>query len=91
MLYKGQVLRTKDGRIIGNAIIFDIVVESVLLEETYKVKTDFGNIVALTERLIRDAFYVDSPIIIYEPNVQLDNQIKLLGKFTEVYYGNKTP
>ncbi len=46
------ILLTKDGRIIGNAIIVGFA------KDRYKVKTDYGNIVELREDDINNLFYI---------------------------------
>lgn len=56
MLTKGTVLNTKDGRKIGNAIVVE---DGKFLQPgiiVYPCRTDFGNIVLLTENEIREWF-----------------------------------
>lgn len=53
----GQILYTKDGRRIGNAIVTGSYPHDKL-GTVYFARTDFGNKVVLTEKEIHDEFYV---------------------------------
>lgn len=46
------ILHTKDGRVVGNAIV--IAVDG----EYFKIKTDYGNLMTLTLREINEFFHV---------------------------------
>jgi hypothetical protein len=60
-LYINKILFTKDGRLIGNAIIIDITdFEGQLL---YKIKTDYGNIAVGNLEKLKNSFYFDNPHI----------------------------
>lgn len=52
----GTRLATKDGRVIGNAMVIDEQVKDFQLICT--LITDFGNVVELTERELFDKFYI---------------------------------
>jgi hypothetical protein len=57
---EGIILFTKDGRKIGNAIVIqERLWENFCDFNSYKIKTDFGNICWLTEDEIDELFYWD--------------------------------
>lgn len=52
------ILKTRDGRKIGNAIIIDIVRKPYTENDRlYVIKTDYGNMAELTEFEIKEFFY----------------------------------
>ena len=54
------ILQTKDGRVIGNAIIIG-------KDQVYNIiKTDYGNEARLTDNEIKDRFYIIHPYLIDE-------------------------
>ncbi len=69
----GTVLCTRDGRKIGNGIILDVD------KPFYVIKTDFGNIIRLTKREIKELFRVAGYYHI-DPFVQIVEQKELLRK-----------
>lgn len=54
MLRVNQVLYTRDGRIIGNAIIIE-----KFTNNGWTIKTDYGNEVILGEKEIKKLFFVE--------------------------------
>ncbi len=58
----GTHLYTKNGQHIGNGIVLDIYEKYNL--EIYKIKTDFGNIVNLTEKEV-ERYFISSDDILY--------------------------
>lgn len=51
------ILHTKNGYVIGNAIIIEIKNSSLLKEKIYKILTDYGNESKLTEKEIKEYFH----------------------------------
>lgn len=51
---KNQILYTKDGRVIGNAIITDIVSRI-----TVRIKTDYGNSLEMSIEEVKDKYYTE--------------------------------
>jgi hypothetical protein len=76
MIKVGTVLHTKDGRVVGNAVVIETTT-SLFCETIYTIKTDFGNIINLTLFDIWDMFYVGEYQDVVE---QLQEQIRLLYK-----------
>jgi hypothetical protein len=59
MLKVNQILQTKDGRKLGNAI----VIKDNGMQLTYDIKTDYGNeLKGLTEKEIRSYFYIPNMV-----------------------------
>ncbi len=85
-LIKGSLLYTKDGRKIGNGIVLKLGVINIdgKLKALYTVKTDFGNIVRLTEIEIDEFFYL-SKLAYADPMEQLKDQTNLLYKLFNDY------
>ena len=82
MLQCGTVLHTKDGRNIGNGIVLEVHY-SLYFEPYYLVKTDFGNLLRLTDLEINELFYIGGVTM---PIVQMLEQIRLLyTNFHEVF------
>jgi hypothetical protein len=49
------ILKTKDGRQVGNAIVIE-----EFIEHYWEIKTDYGNTMVLNENEIREMFYIES-------------------------------
>ena len=75
----GRVLLTKDGRRIGNAIIFKVN-QHETLGITYELRTDFGNTSVMTADEIEGLFYTGDDVI--DPSQYLAEQMQKLDKFT---------
>jgi hypothetical protein len=85
MITIGTRLCTKDGRLIGNGIVVDILTFSLGFN-MYLVKTDFGNLVTMHKSQIYNQFYIADDVI--PPKTQLLAQLALLSKVVEMYYGD---
>lgn len=57
----GSVLRTRDGRITGNAIIAHEMASEYSDDAVYMVVTDFGNHLYMNQNEIENWFYVTDP------------------------------
>jgi len=85
MITIGTRLYTKDGRLMGNGIVVDRYTFPVGYN-IYLVKTDFGNMVTMGKHQILNQFYIAGDVV--EPKKQLSDQLTLLDKVVELYYGD---
>ena len=85
MITIGTRLCTKDGRLIGNGIVIDKITYSPGFS-LYLVKTDFGNVVTMSKHQIHNQFFVTDDVV--PPKKQLFNQLALLSRVTDLYYGD---
>lgn len=88
MITIGTRLCTKDGRLIGNGIVVDILTFPIGYTSftLYLVKTDFGNMVTMSMSQISNQFYIRDDVV--PPKRQLLAQLVLLDKVMEMYYGD---
>jgi hypothetical protein len=88
MITIGTRLCTKDGRLIGNGIVVDILTFPIGYTSftAYLVKTDFGNMVTMSMSQISNQFYIADDVV--PPKIQLLAQLVLLDKVMEMYYGD---
>lgn len=88
MITIGTILCTKDGRKIGNGIVVDVLTFPIgyILYTSYLIKTDFGNIVPMTALQIDRQFYISDYAV--EPKEQLSDQLTLLDKVVDMFYGD---
>ena len=88
MITIGTRLCTRDGRKIGNGIVVDVITFPIGYTSftSYLVKTDFGNMVAMNEYQLSNQFFVTDDVI--HPKEQLSNQLTLLDKVVDLYYGD---
>ncbi len=58
----GQVLYTRDGRLIGNAIIVDFADTKTSFGKLITIRTDFGNFALFTVEEIMSKFYISDNV-----------------------------
>lgn len=84
---EGQILFTKDGRKIGNA-----VVTAALLSDVFRIRTDFGNTLVLNRAEIKELFFMEGNDEkgyrveqVQDPVLRRLDQQALLTKFAREY------
>lgn len=65
------ILKTKDGRVVGNAIVISANADY------WKIKTDYGNTIILNETEIREMFYIEADHINEIPAREKHKNIQL--------------
>lgn len=88
MITIGTRLCTRDGRKIGNGIIIEVLNFPIghTSYTAYLIKTDFGNLVTMDMYQIYNQFYIADDVV--SPKKQLSDQLTLLDKVVEMYYGD---